>query len=778
MIDTVGKRKYIGEPLPRLEDVPLLTGHGRFADDIAFPHQLHMRIVRSEHAHARIKSIDCAAARAIPGVFAVWTAADIPDVPAIALRDGAEETLLRCCQPVLAKERLRYVGDPAAAVFAEDPYLAEDAAELVVVEVEELPVILSACDPPGEFSPGVSTEPTILRKGYGDIDAAFRSAAHIVELELSFGRQSGVPLETRGAIARHDKARDILELHGAAKVPHRNRDLLARWLGRSPSSVHLFEGHVGGGFGVRGELYPEDVLVCVAAMRLGRPIKWIEDRRENLIATNHARAQHHIVRAAVDADGHVLAIDDEFFYDQGAYVRTHGARMVDLTASMLPGPYRVPAYRVEGHYRLTNKTPGGNYRSPGRTEGTFVRERLFDAIAAKLGIDRIELRRRNLIDKSEMPFDRGVKTVGEEVIYDSGDYAGLLNKALAAIGWEALQAELASRRAAGEMVGVGLAMFVEESGLGPTDGVRISIDATGAVEVLTGSASLGQGVETALAQICAEALGVDYHRIRVVHGRTDRIPYGIGAHASRATVMTGSATHAAALKLRAKALEVAAGLLQASADVLDIIDGRVVRIDRQAGPSIALTEVAAALAPPSPLRGEHEPGLAAEGWFHTELMNYGYGIHIAVVRVDAETGTVNVERCLIAIDVGRAVNPMLIRGQTVGGFAQGLGGALLEEFTYDARGQPRNVTLADYMVPTVHEMPVVEVLITEDAPSPRNPLGLKGAGEAGVTGAAAAIAGAVDDALGALLNKTIRITRVPITPDRVRSLLGDGGQRA
>jgi CO/xanthine dehydrogenase Mo-binding subunit len=777
MTDAAGKRKYIGEPLPRLEDAPLLTGQGRFADDISFPHQLHMRIVRSEHAHARIKSIGCEAARAAPGVFAVWTAADIPDVPRIELRDGSEETLLRCCQPVLAKEKLRYVGDPVAAVFAEDPYLAEDAAELVVVDVDELPVILSARDPPGEFNLGVSTEPTVLRKGYGDVDAALHNAAHVVELELSFGRQSGVALETRGAIARYDRARDILELHGAAKVPHRNRDLLARWLGCSPASVQLFEGHVGGGFGVRGELYPEDVLVCVAALRLGRPIKWIEDRRENLIATNHARAQHHVVRAAVDADGHVLAIDDAFFYDQGAYVRTHGARMIDLTASMLPGPYRVPAYRVAGHYRLTNKTPGGNYRSPGRTEGTFVRERLLDAIADALGLDRIELRRRNLIDKSEMPFDRGVKTLSEDVIYDSGDYANLLNKALATVGWDALQAELVRRRSAGEMVGAGLAMFVEESGLGPTDGVSISVDATGAVEVLTGSASVGQGVETAMAQICAETLGVDYRRIRVVHGRTDRIPHGVGAHASRATVMTGSATHAAALKLRVKALDVAAGLLQAAPEVLDIIDGRVLRIDRQAGPSITLAEVAAALAPTSPLRGKRDPGLAAEGWFHTELMNYGYGVHIAVVRVDPETGAVTVERCLIAFDVGRAVNPMLIRGQTVGGFAQGLGGALLEEFTYDARGQPRNVTLADYLVPTVHEMPIMDVLITEDAPSPRNPLGLKGAGEAGVTGAAAAIAGAVDDALGAVSNKTIRITRVPITPDHVKALLGKRSQR-
>ncbi len=771
MTDAAGKRRYIGEPLPRIEDLPLVTGRGCFVGDVSFPHQLHMRIVRSEHAHATIRSIDCAAARAAPGVFAVWTSADISDVPAIELRDGSEEALLRCCQPVLAKERVRYVGDPIAAVFAVDAYLAEDAAELITVKADELPVILSTREPLGEFGPGINTEPVILRKGYGDVDAAFRNAAHVVELELSFGRQSGMPLETRGAIAHYDAARDILELHGAAKVPHRNRDLLARWLGRSSSSVHLFEGHVGGGFGVRGELYPEDLLVCVAAMRLGRPIKWIEDRREHLIATNHARAQHHIIRAAVDADGHVLAIDDEFFYDQGGYVRTHGARMVDLTASMLPGPYRVPAYRVQGHYRLTNKTPGGNYRSPGRTEGTFVRERLFDVIAAKLGIDPIELRRRNLIGKTEMPFDRGLNTVGEQVIYDSGDYAGLLEKALAAMGWDALQIELARRRAAGEMVAAGVAFFVEESGLGPADGVKINIDTRGAVEVLTGSASLGQGVETVVAQICAETLGVDYRRVRVVHGRTDRIDHGVGAHASRATVMTGSATHAAALKLRSKAIEVAAGLLQAPPEMLDVVDGCVVRVDRESGPSITLAEIAAALAPASPLRRDHDPGLAAEGWFHTELMNYGYGVQISVVRIDRDTGAATVERHLVAVDVGRAVNPMLIRGQIVGGFAQGLGGALLEEFIYDRRGQPLSVTLADYMIPTIHDMPDMDVLITEDAPSPRNPLGIKGAGEAGVTGAAAAIACAIDNAMSAG-----NITYVPVTPDRLNSLLKRPGR--
>jgi len=532
---------FVGRSVPRLEDGPLVAGRGRFAADVAFPHMLHMRVVRSAHAHGRIGSIDATAARAAPGVVAVWTFADVADIPPIDFRLTRIEGLAPYRQTILASQWVRYVGDPVAAVFASDPYLAEDAADLVEVEIEGLPVLLDASATPGEFDAGRSTEAAIVEKAYGDVAAAFRDAYAVVELDLAIGRHSGVPIETRGAIARHDAARDVLELHGAAKVPHWNRDSIARMLGRAPSTVHLYEGHVGGGFGIRGELYPEDVLVCVAAIRLGRPIKWIEDRREHLIAANHSRQQRHLVRAAVDRQGRILAIDDEFFHDQGGYVRTHAATVPDLAAAMLPGPYRVPAYRAVGHVRLTNKTPGGTYRAPGRFESTFVRERLMDAIAARLGLDRIDVRRRNLIAKEEMPYRRPLATLGTEIVLDSGDYAGLLDKAMNAAKWRELQGDLQRRRAAGECVGAGLAIFVEKSGLGPFDGVRVAVDASGAVEVVTGAASLGQGVETVIAQICADALGVDYRRVRVIHGRTDRIAFGIGAHASRATVMTASA---------------------------------------------------------------------------------------------------------------------------------------------------------------------------------------------------------------------------------------------
>jgi aerobic carbon-monoxide dehydrogenase large subunit len=766
--------KWIGQSVLRLEDPPLVKGAGRFAGDISFPHQLHMRVVRSNHAHGNIASIDTSAARAVPDVVAVWTAADIADLPPIDFREGPIAALAPYRQPVLAREKVRYVGEPVAAVFAHDPYTAEDAADLVTMEIEELPPLLAADAEPGEFTAGRNTEVAIIRQGYGDVDAALRTAPVIVDLELAIGRHSGVPIEARGGIGRYDASRDILELHGAAKVPHRNRDLLARMLNRPPSSIHVHESHVGGGFGIRGELYPEDVLICVGAMRLARPVKWIEDRREHLVAANHSRQQLHRVRAAVGNDGRILAIDDLYFHDQGAYLRTHAARVVHMTAGILPGPYRVPAYRSTGHFRLTNKTPCATYRAPARFETTFVRERLIDAVAQKLGMDANDVRRRNAIAPDEMPYRRPLEALGEEIEHDSGDYAGLLDKLLAALDWQTLKADLQRRREAGEAVGAGFAMFVEKSGLGPADGVRIEVDAAGFVELITGGASIGQGFETVMAQVCAEMLGVDYRHVRVTHGQTDRIAYGIGAHASRATVMTASATHNGALKLREKALDMAAELMQARPDALDIVDGKVVRKDAPQGPSMTLGEIADHLAPTSKTLGGRAPGLSAEGWFRIAHQVYPYGIHFALVKVDRETGGVAVERYVIAYDIGRAINPALVEGQIVGGFAQGLGGALMEEFTFNERGDPLATTLADYLMPTVRETPAVDVILCEDYASPLNPLGIKGAGESGITGVGAAIASAIDDAIGL----PGAITQLPVTPQRLRRILNGRRERA
>ncbi|MBC7782165.1 MAG: xanthine dehydrogenase family protein, partial [Proteobacteria bacterium] len=699
--DADPRRKFVGQRVTRLEDPPLVTGRGTYVGNLNFPHQLHMRVARSVYAHAQIRAIDTSAARAHPGCVAVWTGEDVADIPPITFRATSVTGLEPYRQFILARDRVRYVGEPIAVVFAEDPYLAEDIAELITMEADELPLTLSADAPPGEFAPGRSTEAAVLRKNFGDVDAAFRVAHTVVEVDIRVGRHSGVPLENRGALARVDHSRDVLELYGACKRPHAHRDAVAALIGRSPASMHFYEGHVGGGFGVRGEIYPEDVLVCLAAVRLDRPVKWIEDRRENLLACNHSREQHHVVRAALDADARLLAIDAKLWHDQGAYVRTHGARVPDMAAGTLLGGYDVPAYRSVAYFRITNKTPAATYRSPGRFESTYACERLMDAVAEKFGLSRIEVRRRNLIRRDQYPYPRAMDILDHPVELDSGDFERLLDRTLDHLDYDRLQSEVAQRRARGELVGIGMGFFMEKGGLGPVDGVRVSVDTKGIVQVVTGSSSIGQGVETVMAQICADALGVEYRNVRVIHGRTDMIEYGIGAHASRATVMTGGATRAAALNVRRKALEFAAQqMIEAPLALLDIVDGAVVRTDRPGEAGIPIGRVAAALGPSPATVAFGTPGLTAEGWFETAGMTHPYGIHTAVVKVDPETGQTRVERFHVAYDIGCAINPMLVEGQIVGGVAQGLGGALFEEFVYDARGEPLSVTFADYLMPT------------------------------------------------------------------------------
>ena len=754
----------VGRSVPRIEDRALLTGKGRFADDVSFPAQLHMRVVRAPAAFGRIAAIDADGAAALAGVAAVWTGADVADLPPIDFRLSRVAGLEPYRQPVLAQDVVRYVGEPVAAVFAEGRYLAEDAAEAVRVEIAEAPPALDVAGPPARFADGLDGEAARVEKRYGDRRAAFAGAAHVVEAELAVGRHSGVPLETRGAVARVAPDTGRLELHGAAKVPHYNRDAIAAMLGLGRRDLELFEGHVGGGFGVRGELYPEDVLVCLAALRLGRPVKWIEDRRESLVALNHARDQIHRIRAAADAEGVILAIEDDILSDQGAYVRTHGVTVADLATAMLAGPYRVPAFRAAARVRLTNKTPAGTYRAPGRYESTFARERLLDAVAHRVGVDRIEIRRRNFIPADRMPHSRYFQAMETPVLLDSGLYEDLLDRLLARLDYDRLRAETAARRAAGEMAGVGFGCFVEKSGLGPWDDARVEIDGAGRVEVVTGAASVGQGVETAIAQICADALGVDYASVTVTHGRTDRIARGMGAFASRVTVMTGNAAHLACVRLRAALTALAAERLQTPADALELAEGAVRA--GPGGPSAPLGEIAAALAAQT-----GADRASAEATFEAAHMTYPYGVHAVALTVDPETAGVEIERFAVAFDVGRAVNPMLVEGQIAGGAAQGVGGALCEEFLYDAGGQPLSASLVDYLLPGAVETPPVDALVREDAPSGTNPLGLKGAGEAGINAAGAAIASAIDDAIG----RPGAVTRLPVTPARLHEILRETG---
>jgi CO/xanthine dehydrogenase Mo-binding subunit len=753
----------------RVEDLPLLTGAGRFAADIRLDRETHMRVVRSPVPHGIIRGIDVSAAKAMPGVLAVWSASDI-DLGPIEFRQVAFPQLLPYRQPVLAGTRLRYVGEPVAIVVAEDAYVAEDAADAVHLDVESLQPVLDPRAAPAPFDAEHDTEALTFENGYGDVASAFAEASQVIGLTVRVGRHTGVPLECRGALADYQRSAGTLDFYGAAKVPHYNRAALAAMLGLPPHLVVLLEGHVGGGFGVRGELYPEDVLVCWASREVGRPVKWIEDRQEHLVAANHSRDQVHDIRAAITGDGFVTAIDDEFWLDQGAYVRTHAATVPTLTAAMLPGPYQVPAYRVRAHIRLTNKTPAGTYRSPGRYEGTFARERLMDAVAARLRAAPLQLRSRNFITPAQMPFARPLTILGTELEYDSGDYALLAEKAEARFGLAALERELVSRRAAGEAAGMGSAFFVEKSGLGPYEGVRLSVDEAGHVDVVTGAGSMGQGFETMITQVCAHELGVPAADVRVRHSRTDDIDYALGAFASRLTVMAGSATMLAARSLREKAVQAAARMLEADPGDLEY-DAGVVRVAGDPGACVPIGEIAAALRPDQASRWGLTPSLSAEGWHTSDHMCYPYGLHVAVVRVDRGTGRVTAERIFVAYDVGRAVNPMLVEGQIVGGAAQGLGGALLEEFRYDSDGQPQCTTFMDYLMPTRAEMPQVDVLITADAPSPRNPLGVKGAGEGGATAMGAAIAAAVDAAVGVPGG----VVELPIRPEAVLALLRRAG---
>jgi aerobic carbon-monoxide dehydrogenase large subunit len=762
----------MGTSVPRKEDPRLLRGRGAFTDGFHARGELWARIVRSPVAHGTVRAVDVTGARRASGVAAVVTAADLPPGLAIPVRLALRGLpLTDYLQPVLATGVVRYVGEPLAVVVARDAYVAEDAAELVDIDIEPLPAVLDAEAAAGDgaawlFPAGnVAADVTM---DYGDPEAAFAGAARVVETKIEIGRHTGVPLEPRALLAEPDLRTGGLTIIGMTKVPVFNRDVLAAMLGIDETLIHVRAIDTGGGFGVRGEFYPEDYLVPWLARTLGRPVKWAEDRAEHLVAVNHSRQQVHRISAAFDAAGRILALADDILHDNGAYCRTHGITVPELTVAMLPGPYRVPAFRGRIRVLLTNKTPCGTYRAPGRFEGTTAREQLLDMAADRLGIGRAELRRRNLLGPGELPCRRPLTTLGTDVVLDTGDYPALLAAAeaeAARLGYGAL---VAQGRDAGRRRGLGLAVFLEKSGLGPQETADVVISKAGTVHVYSGGTSLGQGIETVLAQIAADALGVGLDAVQVVNGDTALQPFGSGSWASRSTVVAGNAVHAAATAVACRARELAARMLEAAEDDLVAADGTItVRGDPRS--AVTLAQIALAAAPASGYLRPGEPaGLAARRRFDVTHMTYPYGVHIAVADVDPGTGAVRVLRYLVAYEVGRAVNPALVEGQLRGGVAQGIGGSLLEEFSYDEAGQPQAVTFMDYRMPTAAEIPPIDVLVAQQAPAPGNPLGVMGAGEGGISAAGAAVAGAVRDALGLAGS----VGRLPLTPARVAALAG------
>ncbi len=750
----------IGTSPLRKEDMPLIRGEGAFAADWRRPGMVHAFVVRSPLAHARVKSIQRDAALAAPGVIDVITAADLPDGGRpIPMRQFRVEGSDRFLQRPLAGEVVRYSGEPVAVVIADSRYLAEDAAELLDIEYEPLPPVLEPDDAVAEGAPllqpeagsNVAGEFTV---GQGDIDAAFAGADLVIEEVFRVQRHAAVPLETRGLLAEYDQEKGSLTVWGAAKIPHVNRSILTRLLGWTDESrIRLVELHVGGGFGARGEFYPEDYLIPFAAMRVGRPVAWVEDREESLRATNHSREQVHRVRMAVRADGTFLGLQTDLINNTGAYVRTHGMTVPAMSAAMLPGPYRWPAYRAHVRSVVTNKTPGGTYRSPGRYEANFVRERLIDIAAHRLGIDSLELRKRNLIPSDSFPYSVGTHYDGHPVIFDSGNYQLLTEKAEARFDIAEMRRWRSQPAPAGRKRGIGFGYFVEKAGPAVREYARVELDASGEVLVYTGGVSVGQGIETILAQVCASHLGLPYERITVLHGDTAVIPEGMGAFGSRNAMLGGAATMLAAEQLRSRVLEMAGEELEAAPEDL-VLTPEGVAVKGAPTRSVSLQHL---------LRASGGR-ISQENRFACDLLGFPYGIHIAAVEVDPRSGEVDLKRFCVAYDIGRCINPVLVDGQISGGLAQGIGGALLEEFRYDASGQPLAASFMDYLLPTAGEVPGVETLVTEDAPSPLNPLGVKGAGEGGTAAVGAAIANAVSDALGR------EAKSLPLSPERVVEL--------
>jgi CO/xanthine dehydrogenase Mo-binding subunit len=763
----------IGASTLRKEDRRLLTGRGRFVDDLPVAGLLHAAIVRSAHAHAGIRAIDARAARRVPGVVAVLLAADLPEC-AVGVPPLAPSATIRTYHhPPIAADVVRHVGEAVAVVVADDAYRAADGADAVRVEWDPRPAVSSveratAPDAARVFEEWPDNIAGVITAGVGDIDRGFSEADVIVETALDFPRVAGVPIEPRGVVAHPGTADGLFTVWSSTQVPYAVRGAIARALGLGESRVRVLAPDVGGGFGIKGHAYAEEILIAAVARRIARPVKWVETRREHFLTAAPDRDQRHHARLGVRRDGTLTAIETRFTRDHGAYP-TLGDVIGLNTINHLPGPYRVPHVAGACTNVVTHKTFMGAYRGAGRPEAAFVLDRLLDRAARQLGIDPADLRRRNLIRKAEMPYRPGLRyRDGVEITYDPADYVAAFDRVLVLGEYEESRAERNRRRGSTRPVGVGVSAYVEGTGIGPFEGADVRVDPDGTVFVAIGVSSQGQAHETTLAQVCADELGVPVARVIVLGGDTALLPFGYGTIASRVAANAGPAIARSAREVARRARVVAGEVLECAPGDVVLADGRA-HVAGSPDRGVALGTLAARAPRSRALAAESAPGLHACLFFHPETVTWAFGAHACAVEVDIETGAVRLLRYAAVHDCGRAINPMVVEGQLHGGVVQGLGSALREQVVHDANGQLLTGTLMDYGLPLAGDVPalVVEAL---DQRSMINDLGVKGVGESGIISPSAAIANAVEDALA---DRGVEITRVPLLPHRVWQALRD-----
>jgi aerobic carbon-monoxide dehydrogenase large subunit len=782
-IAPAGGMRWVGQSVKRREDRRLLTGRGQFVADLQLPRMLHAVLVRSPLAHANIRSVDLTRAKAAPGVLDALNGADLlrllPPVPEgqISLPPKwttvIQHKFLNPSEPLLAHDKARHVGEALAIIVAETRDQAEDAAELVTLDLEELPAVVDPEAALGSDSPIVHDrygtnligEFTV---GRGDAAAAMTTAPHRLKRRFYHHRYAAVPMETRGVVASYDRRTDAMTIWSSTQVVHWVRREAAALLGLPEARVRCIAPDVGGGFGGKGHVYPEDMLVTFLARRLERPVRWIESRSEHLLSATHSRDQLHDIEVGFDDAGRILALTDDYLVDNGAW-NPIGSAVAYNTAVHLTGPYKIENYRARGRVAVTNKAPNAPYRGAGRPEACFAMERSIDLIARTLGLEPAEVRRRNIIAAAEMPYTVGLPyRDGEPIVYDSGDYPAALEQALTAVGGvERFRERQRAARGDGRYLGLGIGFYIEGTGVGPFESAFVRIDPSGKIFVSGGAAPQGQGMETIFAQVAADLWQVTPDDVVVTLADTAAIAIGFGTMASRSTVTQSAAMYHASERLREKVFAIAANILECAPADLELRDGGV-GIVGVPDTTLTLSRIARAAMPS--WTSERPPGIDAgleeTYYWQPPTVTWSYAVHVAIVEVDRATGRVRIEDYAVAHDCGNVVNPMLVEGQIRGGAAQGLGGILCEAIAYDEKGQLLSGSLMDYALPTADDVPDIKIVHLH-SPSPLNPLGVKGVGEGGAVAPPAAIANAVCDALAEL---GFELNATPLRPEAIAKL--------